>query len=99
LHTKKQKIEEEICDKFEKVTVIKGEFNNKKLIRDCNELKNMKSSFREEIRKVKYDYDLKKNKGKCTKCSSSMILMKKSYCKTKISFAIYVILSLQNHVR
>jgi hypothetical protein len=46
-----QKMEEEIRDKFDKVTVIKGEFDNKKkkLIRDRDELKSMKSSFGEEV--------------------------------------------------
>ncbi len=44
-------MEEEICDKFDKVPLIKGELDKKKnkLIRDRDELKSMKSSFREEV--------------------------------------------------
>lgn len=64
LHEKIEKMETDIREKFDKVNLIKGEFETKrkKLIRERDELKNYKASIVEEIKKVKYEHDLKEKK-------------------------------------
>ena len=57
-------MEQDIKEKFDKVSVIKDEFEQrrKKYIRDRDDLKNYKVQISEEIRKVKYEHDLKEKK-------------------------------------
>lgn len=52
LHEKIEKMETDIRDKFDKVNLIKGEFETKrkKLIRERDELKNYKASIVEEVK-------------------------------------------------